>query len=104
MYDRVKGKKFFETDYYLTQFLTSHGKFNKYLKRFHIKESEFCDHCPIEEESVEHIIFHCDKHFAEREELKAHIGTDTSWPCDLKYFMNQNIFYYFKQFCNNVFK
>jgi hypothetical protein len=38
VYDRIKMKNYFYTDFYITQAITEHGKLNSYLKRFNIKD------------------------------------------------------------------
>lgn len=48
-----------ETNYHLTQFLSGHGGFRKYLNRFGHDDSPMCPTCPEIEEDVEHVMFHC---------------------------------------------
>lgn len=61
------------TDYYLTQFLTGHGKFNSYLKRFRIREED-CDDCHYELDNAEHAIFQCFKWDEMRLTLNQNVG------------------------------
>lgn len=52
---RVHG----DCNYHLTQFLTGHGGYRKYLHRFGHDSSPFCPECPDQEEDTEHAVFHC---------------------------------------------
>lgn len=46
----------------LTQIFTGHGGFKQYLHRFKLADSPFCD-CDAEtEETILHVLFHCQKH------------------------------------------
>lgn len=48
-----------ECNFQLTQFLTGHGGFRKYLHRFGHDNSALCPECPGQEEDAEHVIFNC---------------------------------------------
>ena len=48
-----------ELNYYVTQFLTGHGCFRKYLHRFGHDTSPICPNCVDEEEDAEHILICC---------------------------------------------
>lgn len=48
-----------DCNYHLTQFLSGHGGYRKYLYRFGHDTSPLCPECPEEEETTEHAIFHC---------------------------------------------
>ena len=48
-----------ELNYYVTQFLTGHGCFKKYLHRFGHDTSPLCSNCVDEEEDAEHILTCC---------------------------------------------
>lgn len=48
-----------DTNFYLTQYLTGHGCFRKYLHRFGHDSSPMCPSCVDEEENAEHVMFHC---------------------------------------------
>ena len=52
-----------ECGYHLTQFLSGHGGYRKYLHRFGHDESPMCPSCEVEEDT-EHAVFYCDR-FAE---------------------------------------
>lgn len=47
--------------YFLTQVMTNHGTFNKYLHRFKLKDITSCDSCGALEEDAKHIVFECEK-------------------------------------------
>ena len=48
-----------ESSYHLTQFLSGHGGYRKYLHRFGHDSSPICPHCLDVEEDTEHAIFSC---------------------------------------------
>lgn len=48
-----------ECSYQLTQFLSGHGGYRKYLHRFGHDETPICPHCLDAEEDTEHAVFHC---------------------------------------------
>ena len=56
-----------KTNYLLTQYLTGHGKFNQYLKRFKIIDCETCD-CG-QNDTATHRILDCDKYLISRMNL-----------------------------------
>jgi len=69
VYTRI-SLKHFKTNYIVTQYLTNHGKFNKYLNRFKVEDSPLC-HCNNEsEDDVYHRIFYCNKYITERCQLQ----------------------------------
>lgn len=47
-----------DVNHYVAQFLTGHGNFNAYLKRFGKRESELCDVCGVCE-TPEHVVYDC---------------------------------------------
>ena len=57
-----------EVNFYLTQFLSGHGNFGSYLKRFKIKESDACAFC-WEIDTPEHTFFKCPKWKDNRDEI-----------------------------------
>ena len=63
-----KKRKHGEVNYHLTQFLTGHGCYRKYLHRFGHDESPLCPTCG-EDEDAEHVTFKCSRFQSEREEL-----------------------------------
>lgn len=68
------NRKFGEVDYYLTQMLSGHGYFGKYLHRMKIRERPNCIYCDADEDDAEHTFFDCSRWSAERECLEELIG------------------------------
>ncbi|XP_062538384.1 uncharacterized protein LOC134206674 [Armigeres subalbatus] len=58
-----------EVNFHLTQFLSSHGCFRKYLHRFGHVNSPFCPNCENVEETPEHVVFVCPRFEALRREI-----------------------------------
>ncbi|KAH9522994.1 hypothetical protein DERF_006547 [Dermatophagoides farinae] len=52
-------------DFILTQFLTNHGKFNRYLNRMRIKDQSSC-FCGNPSQTSLHLILKCDRFAAQR--------------------------------------
>lgn len=48
-----------ETNYYLTQVLTGHGCFQKYLNKIKKSNNTICKHCKAETDDVEHTLLKC---------------------------------------------
>jgi hypothetical protein len=67
-----KGKK--QIGYHLTQCLSGHGCFMKYLMRIGKRNSATCMYCP-EMDDAEHTLFKCPRWVAERTQLEADIET-----------------------------
>uniref|UniRef100_A0A023EQZ1 Putative rte ele1 orf1-h 1e-60-j 4 n=1 Tax=Aedes albopictus TaxID=7160 RepID=A0A023EQZ1_AEDAL len=63
-----------EVNFHLTQFLSGHGCFKKYLHRFGHAGSPFCPECGDVEESPEHVVFECPRFTVERSEMTAICG------------------------------
>lgn len=61
------------TDYYLTQFLTGHGRFGSYTHRMAIKDSDACNYCGLSD-TPEHTVFVCVRWSAQRSELERSVG------------------------------
>lgn len=53
------NRKVGELNFYITQFLTGHGVYRNYLYKYGHDDSPLCPHCDDEEESAEHVFFHC---------------------------------------------
>lgn len=65
------------TDYYFTQFLSNHGAFSAYLKRFKLRNDGGCMECLEEEEdNAEHAIFYCPAYGALREDTRRKVGVE----------------------------
>lgn len=65
-------------DYHISQFLTDHGCFRAYLHRFRHVDSVQCLYCIDAEETAEHVLMHCSRFLAEREQLKVLSGDPLS--------------------------
>lgn len=62
-------RKHGSTDYFLTQFLTGHGRFAAYTKKIGITPEDTCYYCGVED-TPEHTIFECPKWVEERHHLR----------------------------------
>lgn len=62
-----------QTDYYLTQVLSGHGRFQNYALRMGKSENSICRYCP-DEDSVEHTIFHCIRWKEIRSDVNKKVG------------------------------
>lgn len=65
------NRKHGEVTFYLTQFLSGHGCFRKYLHRFGHTTSPFCPECGNIEETPEHVVFTCARFQQLRREMPA---------------------------------
>src|ERR1700739_2348446 len=59
----------------LAQLQTGHCGLNSYLYRFNKVESAQCQHCGHNQDTVEHFLLECDKHWETRSELHNKVGT-----------------------------
>ena len=73
-YNRKHG----EVNFYLCQFLTGHGHFNRYLFRRGIKVNPFCDYCSEAVDDAHHTFFECERWVEDRRALEAVIGKGMS--------------------------
>lgn len=71
-------RKHGEVNFHLTQALSDHGCFRKYLHRFGHAQSPHCPECVNVEENAEHVIFICPRFESVRRDLLATSGEDTS--------------------------
>lgn len=62
-----------EVSFYLTQFLTDHGCFRKYLHRLKLDDNEDCPTCDVAE-NAEHVFFACSRFNNERDRLQEHLN------------------------------
>lgn len=60
------NRKHGEVNFHLTQFLSGHGCFRKYLHKIGYAESPFCPACNEVEETPEHVVFECPRFHMER--------------------------------------
>jgi len=65
--ERLKTK-YLRPNYQMTQFLSGHGNFKTYLKRFKLSVNELCD-CDSSEESPNHLLLHCERYDVERHQF-----------------------------------
>lgn len=70
------GRKHGEVNFHLTQFISGHGCFRKYLHRFGHAISPFCPECAGTEETPEHVVFHCSRFAVMRSEMVDITGVD----------------------------
>lgn len=63
-----------EINFHMTQFLSGHGCFRKYLHRFGHAASPLCPVCNNAEETPEHVVFECARFETERQEMLAQVG------------------------------
>lgn len=72
------NRKHGEINFDLTQFLSGHGCYRKYLHRFRHTGSPFCPNCDLTEETAEHVVFSCPRFESERAEMLAQTGQNTN--------------------------
>ena len=68
------SRKHGEVNFHMTQFLSGHGCFRKYLHRFGHAASPLCPECTDAEETPEHVLFQCPRFELERMEMAANSG------------------------------
>ncbi|KAL7730750.1 hypothetical protein ACLKA6_003520 [Drosophila palustris] len=51
-----------EVNFHLTQFLTGHGGFRKYLHKYRHEDSPECPTCPSASEDPEHVLYYCTRY------------------------------------------
>jgi ribonuclease HI len=105
VFDRLKIKKVFYTNFYFTQFLTNHGNFSSYLNRFRLKIDPYCAHCTGVIGNAEHIIYDCPMYCEQRQLLiEVSERNGIHWPCTQSELTNIKLFKQFNNFCNQIFK
>lgn len=62
--------------YYLTQFLSGHGCFNKYLWRFKKRREAKCIYCLYPNDDAEHTFFECERWHRQRRALELGVGEE----------------------------
>ncbi len=89
-----------KTEGIITRLRMGYTGLNKTLHLIGKHPTGFCDHCQ-EEESVEHILCHCQKYIAEREILKKGIMKQSSLEISIKDILNGHnnkcLFNYFRR-------
>lgn len=68
---------FRRVDYFLTQFLSGHGHFRAYLKRFGLADEDACLYCG-EVDTPEHAVLNCERWGRERQILETQVGRPLS--------------------------
>ena len=71
-------REFGEVNYYITQFLSGHGYFRKYLHRMGKVDNPTCIFGDCKNDDALHTFFHCEKWRQKREELEIKVG-----PCNV---------------------
>ncbi|CAK9821247.1 Putative 115 kDa protein in type-1 retrotransposable element R1DM [Anthophora retusa] len=84
-----ENRKHGQIDYFLTQFLSGHGAFNKYLHKFRKRESPMCSVCNVSEDA-EHVILKCPRWRRERGELELREGEENVTPRKIINLMTRN--------------
>jgi hypothetical protein len=95
--------KYLKSNYKITQYLSGHGVFTSYFKRFHLSDSDLCD-CQQSEETPLHIIFDCILFATERHQLiNAIHRSGHSLPLNPKILLkDKNLFKELKIFIKNI--
>jgi ribonuclease HI len=100
---RLIVKHTFKPDFYVTQLLTNHGKFNFYLNRFKLKNNPDCDFCVGITDNAEHIIYYCPNFDDKRQQLINQIQQNNNvWPINQQNLVSAKVFNHFKDFCNSI--
>jgi len=73
---RWAGRTFGELNYHLSQFLSGHGCFGKYLNKIQKAETTGCVDCGAVMDDAEHALFSCDRWWRRRRELEVAINGD----------------------------
>lgn len=69
-------RKHGDIEYYITQFLSGHGAFRKYLHRFGLVDTPLCPCCHELIEDAEHVFFMCPRFSSQKEYLQRQLGTE----------------------------
>lgn len=94
-----------QLDYYMTQILTGHGSFRRYLYRINKIDSEICLHCRLASDIAEHTLVECTSWSVERQELKKEVGEDLSLNIVLvRMLASTSAWRAFRVFCKTVLK
>jgi ribonuclease HI len=104
VYDRHHCRKYFSTNFYITQIITNHGKFNQYLERFKLRDKYECECDGITALTSDHLLFECPLLDNKRNTLKEKVieiyGT---FQCNHSQMIDYRIFKHFTNFCVQVF-
>ena len=83
-----------------TAIVTAHGKTKAYLHHFKIIESPDCP-CKGGEQTVEHLLYDCNKLKRDRDELIRNISNQDKWPVNKSALVNKHT-KHFTQFINSI--
>lgn len=72
------GRNHGDTTYRLTQVLTGHGCFGKYLNKIGKTASSLCELCGTEDDTPEHAVFRCRSHEVERSCMIRTLGREVT--------------------------
>ena len=94
--------RFRHLDYYITQVITGHGRFENYAMKMGKTESSKCRYC-TEDDSVEHTVFQCAHWSDERNRANSKLGV-TLTPENIVGIMSSNISTYvaIKELCKSI--
>ena len=67
-------RKVGEVNFYITQFLSGHGYFQKYLNKMRKTEHPGCIYGDADDDDAEHTFFHCQRWLQERALLETRVG------------------------------
>ncbi|KAH8312410.1 hypothetical protein KR044_010658, partial [Drosophila immigrans] len=56
------GRRGGHINFHITQFITGHGGYRKYLFKYRHEDSPECPNCPDSEEDPEHVLYHCPRY------------------------------------------
>lgn len=89
------------SNFYTSQFITGHGPFNNFRKKFGFTEQNVCPDCKISNDGPIHILFECSSHTEIHRRL---ISIEIRKPRDLnKVFLKDNI-ELFKDICKEIYE
>lgn len=71
---RWVNRRYGETNFHLTQFITGHGCFGHYLHRIKRRDSDECQLCGSRPDTANHAVLECDAWTTLREDLQNEIG------------------------------
>lgn len=86
----------------MTQILTGHGCFGRYLHRIGKENTNKCWHCNSQNDTARHTLSHCPAWNRERVELRGEIGVDLSWEAIIRNLRREKGRKAIYQFCEKV--
>jgi hypothetical protein len=102
LYKRLEIERYFNTDFYVSQIITNHGKFGQYLKRFHVRDNDLCENCGQGIDNRDHRIYDCIKYDNVRQEFRQLVESNCiSWPSN-PYILIKSDFKSFSNFCKYI--